>query len=71
LVPGLKLRKVQTTRMKKAVCDCGYTVRLTKKWMDEVGLPICPGGTSEKAHGPMKSELPAGGGEDPDEEGDE
>jgi hypothetical protein len=58
LVPGMKLRKKQTTRMKKAVCDCGYTVRLTKKWMDEVGLPICPGGMSETPHGQMKIELP-------------
>jgi hypothetical protein len=35
-------RKVQTTRMLKAVCpSCGYTVRLTAKWAD-LGLPSCP-----------------------------
>jgi hypothetical protein len=35
-------RKVQTTRMLKAVCpSCGYTVRLTQKWAD-LGLPSCP-----------------------------
>lgn len=35
-------KKVQTTRMLKAVCpSCGYTVRLTAKWAD-VGLPSCP-----------------------------
>jgi hypothetical protein len=40
----------QTTRMLKACCtsiilpngkQCGYTVRLTKKWAD-IGLPTCP-----------------------------
>ena len=35
-------KKVQTTRMLKAVCpSCGYTVRLTAKWA-AVGLPTCP-----------------------------
>jgi hypothetical protein len=35
-------KKVQTTRMLKAVCpSCGYTVRLTAKWAT-VGLPSCP-----------------------------
>lgn len=35
-------RKTQSTRMIKAWCpDCGYTVRLAQKWVDE-GLPICP-----------------------------
>lgn len=35
-------RKVQTTRMHKAECDCcGYAVRLAKKWAD-FGPPICP-----------------------------
>jgi hypothetical protein len=33
----------QTTRLIKAECpDCGYTVRVTKKWLDEAGEPICP-----------------------------
>lgn len=37
----------QTTRMKKCVCEqCGYTVRLSQKWLD-VGRPGCP------EHGPM------------------
>jgi hypothetical protein len=35
-------RKVQGTRMIKASCPhCGYTVRLTNKWLT-FGLPICP-----------------------------
>jgi hypothetical protein len=34
--------KKQSTRMLKAECpECGYTVRLTKKWL-AVGAPICP-----------------------------
>ena len=38
--------KTQTTRMKKLECaDCGYTVRTTQKWL-EVGLPVCPCGTT-------------------------
>jgi hypothetical protein len=39
---SMSKRKVQTTRMLKAVCpSCGYTVRLTQKWAD-LGLPSCP-----------------------------
>jgi hypothetical protein len=46
-------RKVQTTRMHKAECDCcGYTVRLAKKWAD-FGPPICP--TDKK---PLTMEIP-------------
>lgn len=34
-------RKVQGTRMLKAVCPaCGYTIRLTSKW-SQLGLPYC------------------------------
>jgi hypothetical protein len=37
--------KKQGTRLLKAECPaCGYTVRLTQKWLD-VGLPTCPCGT--------------------------
>tara|TARA_R100001082_G_scaffold29993_1_gene15076 strand:+ start:2571 stop:3137 length:567 start_codon:yes stop_codon:yes gene_type:complete len=35
--------KKQGTRMKKVVCtECGYTVRMTRKWLDAVGAPDCP-----------------------------
>lgn len=45
--PHAKLNPVakpkQSTRLIKAMCaDCGYTVRVTRKWLDEVGAPICP-----------------------------
>lgn len=36
-------RKVQTTRMLKVQCpETGYTVRMTRKWIDEWGTPTCP-----------------------------
>jgi len=35
--------KKQTTRMVKAECgDCGYTVRTSRKWLEEAGAPLCP-----------------------------
>lgn len=36
-------RKKQGTRLLKAICpECGYTIRLTNKWIEEAGFPICP-----------------------------
>lgn len=33
----------QATRLLKAQCaDCGYTVRVTQKWLSAVGAPLCP-----------------------------
>lgn len=44
-------RKKQGTRLIKCECsECGYTVRTTKKWLVEVGAPICPA----KGHGAMQ-----------------
>jgi hypothetical protein len=38
---GLQLKK-QSTRMVKCECgECGYTVRLSRKWL-EVAVPSCP-----------------------------
>lgn len=38
----MNTKKVQSTRMLKAVCpSCGYNVRLTAKWA-ALGLPSCP-----------------------------
>lgn len=32
-----------TTRLLKAQCgDCAYTVRITRKWLAELGPPLCP-----------------------------
>ena len=43
LSPSTKDKK-QTTRLLKATCpNCGYLVRVTRKWLD-VGLPTCPCG---------------------------
>jgi hypothetical protein len=33
--------KKQGTRLLKCECDCGYTIRITQKWLD-VGAPDCP-----------------------------
>jgi len=33
--------KPQGTRLLKVACDCGYTVRITRQWLD-AGIPICP-----------------------------
>jgi hypothetical protein len=43
--------KKQTARLLKAECPCcGYVVRVTSKWVNEVGAPHCP------AHGEMTVE---------------
>ncbi len=35
--------KKQTTRLLKVECEeCGYTARITRKWLDALGAPICP-----------------------------
>jgi hypothetical protein len=47
--------KKQGTRLLKAECSghgCGYTLRITAKWVDEIGPPHCP------RHGPMTMETP-------------
>lgn len=39
----VKVPKTQTTRMRKITCETtGYLVRSTKKWIEEIGVPICP-----------------------------
>jgi hypothetical protein len=51
LTPGDNERK-QSTRLLKVACpdeECGYTVRVTAKWL-EVGFPTCPcGAVMERA----------------------
>ena len=43
--------KKQKGRLLKAECgECGYTVRVTRKWVEEAGAPHCP------KHGPMEVE---------------
>lgn len=43
LKPGFRLGKKQTTRLVKCECgECGYNVRVTRKWLDESGAPLCP-----------------------------
>lgn len=58
--------KKQGTRLLKAECEaagCGYTVRITRKWLEAVGAPCCP------AHGAMAVEgWEPGEGDDEGEE---
>lgn len=39
---NLQDRKKQSTRMVKVECFCGYCVRMTRKWLDSIGAPMCP-----------------------------
>jgi hypothetical protein len=41
--------KTQTARLLKVMCQCGYTARVTLKWLSEAGPPHCP----LPYHGPM------------------
>lgn len=53
--------KKQTTRLLKAECGapaCGYTVRVTARWVVDLGPPHCP------KHGAMNVDLPALAGDD-------
>lgn len=46
--PSSNTKKKQSTRMLKATCDdCGYTIRLSKKWAIEVGAECPRHGTME------------------------
>lgn len=64
LNPGLSGKKKQTTRMQKCEClTCGYTVRVTAKWLEK-GAPICPTCHDQMAGGPDKP------GDEQDEEGE-
>lgn len=54
IVP-IQKEKTQGTRMKKCECpDCGYIARTVKKWLEEVGAPICP--CNQKPMGVEKTE---------------
>lgn len=49
---NLSAKKEQKNRHLKCKCShCGYQVRAARKWIDDIGLPICP------AHGEMELEI--------------
>lgn len=55
LVPAKTDEKKQRTRLLKAACEaCGYTVRVTRKWLEQDGPPICP----VTGHGSMLADDP-------------
>lgn len=42
LNPNMRPTKKQSTRLLKMVCmKDGYTIRTTRKWIDELGAPTC------------------------------
>jgi len=43
LNPKMNPKKKDGTRMIKIICvnETGYNVRMTQKWIDEAGLPVC------------------------------
>ena len=54
LKPGFRLGTKQTTRLVKCECGkCGYSARVTRKWLDDLGSPLCP--CNKKA---MSFEIP-------------
>lgn len=54
LKPGQRPEKKQTTRMVKCECEeCGYSLRTSRKWLDDAGAPLCP--CNKK---PMAFEIP-------------
>jgi len=51
---AFKMKKKQTTRLLKCECaECGYTVRVTAKWLEEAGAPYC----GHKSHGRMQCDA--------------
>lgn len=58
---SISAKKKQTTRLLKAECGvCGYTVRVTAKWLDDAGAPYC----GHVSHGRMVCEGYEAGEED-------
>jgi len=57
--------KKQGTRLLKAECTCGYSVRVTRLWLDRVGPPHCP------QHGAMTVEGWEPGDDEDNEEGED
>lgn len=54
-----KLPKAQSTRLVKVMCveeGCGYTVRVTRKWLDSKGAPLCPSCTQYADHVRMEEQ---------------
>jgi hypothetical protein len=62
--------KKQGTRLLKAFCECdgcGYTVRLARKWVEEIGPPVCPAHMEPMVVPDMADEDPGEGDFDNEE----
>lgn len=56
--------KKQGTRLLKCECDvCGYICRTTKKWLLDVGAPLCPTHKKPLMHEPLEEDEDEGGDE--------
>ncbi len=52
----LDQERKQNTRLLKVECSCGYTCRITAKWV-EFGLPVCPFGTKMATTGHRQTQV--------------
>lgn len=51
--------KKQGTRLIKAECTCcGYTVRVTRKWLERDGAPLCPRNSCDEYQKPLEIDQP-------------
>ena len=68
-----KKPKTQSTRMLKVTCkECGCVVRMTRKWLDDAGLPTCGCGGKMAEEGGEDDDFKDADAEDfSDEEGGE
>jgi hypothetical protein len=41
-VPAPSMRMLKVSEQDEKCAAVGYTVRMTRKWLDEFGAPICP-----------------------------
>ncbi len=41
-IGGLHYKKQKTNLLKVSCVHCGYVVRVTRKWLDKDGAPLCP-----------------------------
>lgn len=51
LNPSGRPTKKQTTRLVKCTCEaCGYVLRTTRKWLEEIGAPLCACNKNQMNH---------------------
>lgn len=66
ITPGFKAKVAKTYLLKAECPECGYTVRLTKKWAD-MAVPACPCCSTHDKRRTVRLELDGAEGEGEDE----